>query len=252
LTPSASISATLIDLHCHVDELLSPGTLLDAARSERIAVVAVSKDPRHFRRVQAQYASGDAYLKVAVGFHPSISAIAGLEREAFRTALGLTDYVGEIGLDGSIGDQAHRRRQLEAFEAIQAMLQLNPRIQSVHSRKAETDVLRTLVEHDALGVVWHWYSGPLTLIPKILAAGHYFSVNTAMLNRRGLVVRQIPIDRVLTETDAPYARGSKDKGPLQVRGCIARLARLWLCSEKEAASQILHNFRDLRGTIWPN
>ena len=55
-------------------------------------------------------------------------------------------------------------------------------------------------------VIFHWYSGPVDLIPAILAQGYYFSVNEAMCRSRNgqAIVEKIPRNRILTETDAPY------------------------------------------------
>ena len=52
-------------------------------------------------------------------------------------------------------------------------------------------------------VIW-WR--PVDLIPTILAQGYYFSVNEAMCRSRNgqIIIAEIPKDRILTETDAPY------------------------------------------------
>ena len=51
---------------------------------------------------------------------------------------------------------------------------------SVHSRKAEKEVFELLQEYEIKNVIFHWYSGPLNLIDKIIDAGYYFSINEAM------------------------------------------------------------------------
>ena len=63
-----------------------------------------------------------------------------------------------------------------------------------------------LSEYETENVIFHWYSGPVDLIPAILAQGYYFSINEAMcLSKNGrAIIEKTPRDRVLTETDAPY------------------------------------------------
>ena len=80
------------------------------------------------------------------------------------------------------------------------------KIVSVHSRKAEKELLALLCEYEIENVVFHWYSGPIGLIPAILEQGYYFSVNEAMcMSKNGrAIIEKIPRERVLTETDAPY------------------------------------------------
>ena len=55
-------------------------------------------------------------------------------------------------------------------------------------------------------VIFHWYSGPLSLIPKIVEHGYYFSVNEKMTKTNsGIeIIKRIPRNLILTETDAPF------------------------------------------------
>jgi TatD DNase family protein len=84
----------------------------------------------------------------------------------------------------------------------------NKKIISVHSRKAERELLNLLIEYKIENVIFHWYSGPINLIPSIVEQGYYFSVNEAMtLTTSGnKIISTIPNDRILTESDAPYNR----------------------------------------------
>src|SRR3546814_5125598 len=65
---------------------------------------------------------------------------------------------------------------------------------------------------DRAGVVLHWFTGSKADVRRAVDRGCYFSVNEGMLaSATGLrVMREIPIDRVLTETDGPFlTRGDK-------------------------------------------
>jgi len=57
-----------------------------------------------------------------------------------------------------------------------------------------------------VNVIFHWYSGPLTLIPQIVERGYYFSINEKMTKTDSgkKIIGCTPSDRILTETDAPY------------------------------------------------
>jgi TatD DNase family protein len=63
-----------------------------------------------------------------------------------------------------------------------------------------------LCKHKIKNVIFHWYSGPLTLIPQIVERGYYFSINEKMTKTDSgkKIIDCIPSDRILTETDAPY------------------------------------------------
>ena len=73
-----------------------------------------------------------------------------------------------------------------------------------------------LKEYSVNNVIFHWYSGPLRLIEEIVVAGYYFSVNEAMtISESGRkIISRIPLDRILTESDAPFNRKSNIKNAL--------------------------------------
>ena len=75
---------------------------------------------------------------------------------------------------------------------------------------AEKEVIEILGKYNITTPVFHWYTGPLGLIPQIIELGGYFSVNEAMtLSESGRkIISRIPFDRILTESDAPYNKKS--------------------------------------------
>lgn len=90
------------------------------------------------------------------------------------------------------------------------------KIISVHSRRAEKVLFDMLCQHDIRNVIFHWYSGPLTLIPQIVERGYYFSINERMTKTDSgrKIIERIPEDRILTETDAPYNKVCSIKNTL--------------------------------------
>jgi TatD DNase family protein len=91
----------------------------------------------------------------------------------------------------------------------------------------------------------HWFSGSVRALHAALDEGHSFSVNTAMIaSPRGLnLVRKIPRDRLLTESDGPYVRiGNRPANPKDVGLVVSALARLWDLSDVETAHVISQNF----------
>ena len=80
------------------------------------------------------------------------------------------------------------------------------KIVSVHSRNAEIELLDMLCEFEIKNVIFHWYSGPVDLIPSIIERGFYFSINESMCRSKNgqSIIGKIPREKILTETDAPY------------------------------------------------
>lgn len=65
-----------------------------------------------------------------------------------------------------------------------------------------------LKKYHIKNVIFHWYSGELSLVPDILDAGYYFSINEAMVStlKGKNIIDNLPSDRMLTETDSPFNR----------------------------------------------
>jgi TatD DNase family protein len=105
-----------------------------------------------------------------------------------------------------------------------------------------------LVERGISGAVFHWYSGPLTLVDEIVSAGHYFSINPAMVrSKKGRqLVERIPKNRALTESDGPHLlMGRRPAEPADVTHVLRYLAQTWSASHQEAERQVRANLDDI-------
>jgi TatD DNase family protein len=97
-------------------------------------------------------------------------------------------------------------------------------------------------------VVFHWYSGSLADLDDIIARGHYFSVNPAMVvspNGKKIIER-IPPDKVLTESDGPFVKlQGKAVEPKSVIEVEKYLASLWSEETDKVRMTIRENFLEL-------
>lgn len=195
----------IIDCHCHFDMMPSPERyILQQERADNI-VIGMTNLPSHFK-VGAPYVKRYKHIRLALGLHPLLAVDGKNEIALFKKQIDQTSYIGEIGLDFSKEGVETKDDQLKVLREILAVLKNKRKIVSVHSRKAEKELFDLLCEYDIKNVIFHWYSGPVDLIPFITSQGYYFSINEAMLvskNGRS-VIDQIPRNRILTETDAPY------------------------------------------------
>lgn len=218
---------TFLDTHCHLDRFPDPARTLDGA--EETVVVAVTDLPSRFRLLSARF-RGDRRVRVALGLHPLQAATAGaLEEGHLIRQLDRAEYIGEVGLDFSSRGRDTREAQLRVFDRLLAEPSLCRKVVSVHSRGAEAVAIRRLAQARVRAVL-HWYTGPLGLIEEALAAGMYFSINPAMLrSEKGRsAIASIPPDRVLTESDGPFARArGREAGPSDMPWLVAELAAGW-------------------------
>lgn len=103
---------------------------------------------------------------------------------------------------------ATKEIQINSLERILSMLSGKNKIISVHSRKAESMLLSLLKAYHIKNVIFHWYTGDLSLISKILDASYFFSINEAMVTtaKGKNIIDILPNNRILTETDSPFNR----------------------------------------------
>lgn len=107
-------------------------------------------------------------------------------------------------------------------------------------------MLDILNEHESRPVVFHWYSGPLSVLDEAIASGHYFSINPAMLKSdSGLkILKRIPRQRLLTETDGPYVKVARRMAcPWDIAAVEASLSQIWSISAEEVRQTVWHTFR---------
>lgn len=234
-----------VDTHCHLD--LFPDPIDTLKRAPGTVVVAVTELPSGYRKLRALFRS-DWRVRVALGLHPLRASSAGpYEKGQLIRLLQEADYVGEVGLDFSQQGRDSRGAQLDVFERLVAEPILRNKVLTVHSRGAERDTIR-LLEQARVPAILHWYSGPPALIDQALAAGLYFSVNPAMLRTKNgqTTIAALPHDRVLTESDGPYAtaRGHV-AGPSDMPWLVGEVAGQWETDPGEALSVLHRNMARL-------
>lgn len=251
----------LIDSHAHLDFPQFKRDLdqvveraLDAGVTQIINVgtdlVSSEKSVTLSRRYPSVYA--------AVGIHPhdarKISPKA-LGRLAHLARNERTVAIGEIGLD-FYRDLSPRDQQRVAFrQQIRLAIKLDlPLV--VHDRDAHVEVLRILQEEGAyrVGGVLHCFSGDLKMAWKGLEMGFLISFAGPITyggEKKKAIARQIPLERMLVETDCPYLtpvphRGKRNE-PANVRYVAEKIAEIRGISFDEVAEVSSRNAVELFG-----
>jgi TatD DNase family protein len=234
-----------VDTHCHLDLFPDPSATLDSA--PQTIVVAVTELPSRYRLLAMRFRN-DRRVRVALGLHPLRAATAGaLEEGLLVRHLDDTEYVGEVGLDFSKAGKDSRGAQLRVFERLLAEPALLQKVVTVHSRGADRPVIERLREAKVRAIL-HWYTGPPGLIERALDAGMYFSINPAMLRteKGRLTIAALPTDRVLTESDGPFAKISgHTSAPKDIVSVIGALAKLWQSTNDDARLIVHDNLASL-------
>ncbi|WP_081688946.1 Qat anti-phage system TatD family nuclease QatD [Inquilinus limosus] len=239
----------MIDFHCHLDLYPDPEREIRDVGTARVYVLSVTTTPRAWVRT-AQLAKGHTRIRTALGLHPQLAHERVDELGLFEELLARSRYVGEIGLDGGPGYGQHSAVQTKVFDAVLRLAgKGGGRIMSIHSRRAVDEILdRLAVNADAGTPILHWFSGTAAQLRRATDIGCWFSVGPAMLGgeKGRSLAKAMPRDRILTETDGPFASGSKGPlHPVDAWQAVKQLAAIWGMPLTEAQSLLLENLRSL-------
>ncbi|MHB1224455.1 MAG: TatD family hydrolase [Gemmatimonadaceae bacterium] len=231
--------ATFIDSHAHLadpsfaDDV--DGAIERARSTGARAVVCIGASLDAADAAARLVGRHPGFLFHTAGVHPHDAADFDAERDipALRAHLDAGAVaVGECGLDYHY-DNSPRERQREAFSAQIRLAAEARRPVVVHTRDAEDDTSMMLAEAASLGVVGvlHCFTGTTTLAGRALDAGWYVSFSGIVTFRSwtdDALLRFVPEDRLLVESDSPYLapvphRGRRNE-PAWVSLTLAHLA----------------------------
>jgi TatD DNase family protein len=235
-----------VDTHCHVDLYPDYQELLEETEQAGIYTIAVTNTPSVFRRCFSLTQS-TKFVRAALGLHPQLVSQRSHELALMLEMLGETKYIGEIGLDFVNNDQQERKLQERVFTTILEKCAAFPeKVLTIHGRRAASDVVRLVGQSYPCTVILHWFSGTQAELRDAIAAGFYFSANSAMLGSekgRKLITR-IPLDRLLTESDGPFVNvDGKSARPTTIPEVVTGLAELMGMGVEDMAETIFSNFR---------
>ncbi len=234
----------MIDVHCHIDQYRDPLSIVKESENKGIITVCQTNLPSHFQ-IGMRHLVGFKKTRLALGLHPLLASKSSAEIRLFENYIGMTSYIGEIGLDFSREGKSTKGCQLDIFKKILQLINDRPRFISVHSRSAEAEVLHLLSDNKIKTSVFHWYTGPIDLISDIVKKGHYFSVNHQMIktNTGRKILENIPPDKLLTETDGPHIKiGQRPAVPADIALLEKYISSMWGISSEEASNKIKANF----------
>ncbi len=171
-------------------------------------------------------------IRTALGLHPQIAHERKGELPLFEQLLPEVRYVGEIGLDGGPEYKRHWQDQVLVFARIlELCARAGGRVLTIHSRRATLPVLDALEAHPGAGTpILHWFSGTHRELARAVDLNCWFSVGPAMLaSEKGrALAAKMPRDRVLTETDGPFAQlEGRAAFPWDAERAVALLADVW-------------------------
>lgn len=244
----------LYDTHAHldiIDEKYLP-TLIENAKKENVKYI-VSQT--------VNIDSLSKTLKIKNQFPKIVKFSAGLYPEEFLKESDFTKLrkfieenkkdifaIGEIGMDFS-HEKPDKKLQEQIFrKQLKLAEELNLPV-SIHTRKAEKEILEILKEFPKVKRILHCFSGKLKLVKEADEMGCYFSIPTNIVRSQHFqkMVEILPKEKILTETDSPYLSPHKETNnePAFIMETIKMISLLWKQNVEEVEKQIEENFNKI-------
>lgn len=171
----------LYDTHFHLDLQKNVKAAIEEINANKIYTIAMTNLPVLYEKEKQQYDS--PYIRTALGFHPELIGEYKKYIPLMWEKLSKARYIGEVGLDFT--DKTYQADQVSFFsELVQRCRKDENKIISIHSRKAEREVLDVLDDAFSFKAILHWFSGDSNLLDRAVKMGCYFSVNGKMLKSR--------------------------------------------------------------------
>jgi TatD DNase family protein len=248
-----------IDSHCHLN---FPGlvenidSILANMRANEVShALCVSVDLASFPHV-LELVEGHDNLYASAGVHPDYE----LETEPTQIELArLAQHpkviaIGETGLDyyRLTGDLEWQRTRFRTH--IRAARECGKPL-IIHTRSAAGDTLRIMVEEEAgrIGGVMHCFTENLEVARAVIELGFYISFSGILTFKNATVIKEvaqnIPLEKILIETDAPYLAPTPYRGktnqPAYVKHVAEEIAKLRNITLEEVGNATSQNFKRL-------
>jgi TatD DNase family protein len=222
-----------LDSHAHLaDPAFDPDrddVIARARAAGAAAIVAIGESLAAAARSREIAAAHPGFVYFTAGVHPHDAASfdpvhdpGAIRAEVERGAVA----IGECGLDYHY-DHSPRPLQRRAFAAQLALSGETGRPVVVHTREAEDDTAAMVREAGASGIggVLHCFTGSHALAHAALESGWYISFSGIVTFKKWVdddLLRLVPDDRLLVESDSPYLAPVPDRGKRNEPGWVAR------------------------------
>lgn len=231
----------MIDTHCHIDfdEFdADREDVIARAKGKLNAVINSGYGLESNAKALALSKEYEGFVYPTFGFHP-VSSQNSPQEEIDAAHKQMIEHLDEILAVGEVGmdffyctDKTLRARQQEIFTGFIEIANEYKKPLLIHGRDCEKKIFNLLKGYDDIPkVIYHCYGGSLKTAKKILdIEDHYLSCSTMVCysQRHQELFREIPLERILTETDSPYLAMTREERnePANVALAVEKLAEL--------------------------
>ena len=257
----------LVDVHCHLDHVTFSGKLdavIANARKAGMKAIVTSGVNTPTNRVALELSKKYDIVKCTLGLYPTDLLGMGADEAGIARQEGKFDIdaecafikkhkdeilgIGEVGLD-YYWDKERHAEQKKNFEKILSFAEKLKKPVVIHSRQAEKDCIDMLESSRLKRVDLHCFMGNKKLIKRAEDLGVFFSIPALIvrLQHFQMLVEQVSLSHVLTETDAPFLSPVQNEKsePLHVQQTVKMIAKIKKLDESEVEKNIFMNYQRL-------
>lgn len=241
-----------VDSHCHLDFNRFDGDRDEVIQRSKESVEFVVNAGRNLetnRKIKKICEEHPDFILPNFGLHPTYT-------ENFDEVTEIKKFikneeppaVGEIGLDHHhIETEEMRERQREVFEKMLSIAEETEKPAVIHSREAEQEVFRTVQKYNLSGVMLHCFNGTPELAERAAGAGMKIGVTTQVLysSRVQDIVKQIPLESIMLETDSPFLYRGERNEPRNVKESVEKISEILNVEDEEVIEKTNANSREL-------
>jgi len=231
----------LVDSHIHLYEF--DDIELESLCKDDYVMLAVSDDIlSSFKTVEI--ARKCKKVIPAIGVHPwTIKGEVKIDPLIDLINKNPVRFLGEVGLDKRFVPETFEF-QLRVFKEFIELAETYKLGISLHAPDAWRDALEVLKKSSVRVVIFHWYTGPLDLIKEVIDEGFYIGINVAakFQKKHAEVIKVVPIERLVTESDGPYRYRGVTLKPSLLPELVSFIASTKGLSEHDVRIAIWSNF----------
>ncbi len=252
-----------VDAHIHLsDEEYSEiiGAVLEEARRSNVkALVSNSMDLNTSVKSMELSKKYPRLVYAALGIHPwNVNVLS--ENELYETSEFILKNrqddalvaIGEIGLDFKY--RGIWEKQLHVFNEMLCLAERLGLPVIIHSRGTTQEIVEMLPSYNIKKVLLHWFSNPVSLLPKIVERGYCITEGPPAVYSNNIreIIQRIPLENFLTETDGPvrYFRCpfyGKLTTPTLIPMVVQAVAEIKKMSVADVAEKVAKNFENFFG-----
>ncbi|MDO4499803.1 MAG: TatD family hydrolase [Erysipelotrichaceae bacterium] len=240
-----------LDSHCHIngeefnedlDEVLN--RMLENKVTKAMVICVSLEDYERTLKIEKE----GIKFKKAIGVYPEYTNTSEEDFKKYVEYMKTCDAVGEIGLDYHWSPETKEAQKELFIRQIKIAKELNKPI-IVHARDALQDTYDILKEYRHKGVL-HCYSGSAEMAKEFVKLGYYISIAGPVTWKNAKVplevIKAIPLDHLLIETDCPYLTPAPNRGKRNEPSYVVHTAKKIMeeldVSEEEFLKTINENY----------